>query len=185
MTSVIGLPSTGLACCLHCLHQKLASGYRGPGISLHFLRTQLEQTPQKIKFTSTPLRHTSQETLLDFRSTLRPGPDIRTLVQPMLTRSPFPSIIFIDKNWFEDITCKLAVIFILAPMISSHHNYVQVAQQWRITKIFTTFTLSCASRNYHIRLNTDDKTTGRVRLLKPYAVIDVVSTHLIVHYWFR
>ena len=47
MTSVISLPSIGLACPVHRLHLKLASDFRRPGMPLHFLWIQLDQSPQK------------------------------------------------------------------------------------------------------------------------------------------
>ena len=47
------------------------SGFRGPGIPLHFLWTQLEHTPQKTEFVQMPLRHMAQGSLPDFWSTVK------------------------------------------------------------------------------------------------------------------
>ena len=91
VTTVISLPSIGLACPMHRLHLKLVSDFRWPGMPLHFLWIQLEQPPQKMEFVPMPLRPTPQGSLPDFWSTSSPGPDNRTLVLPMLNRSPFPS----------------------------------------------------------------------------------------------
>ena len=93
-------PSIGLACPVHSLHLKLASDFRGPGISLHLLWIQLEQPPQKVEFVLTPLRHTSQWSLTDFWSTSSPGPQIRTLCLPMLTCNPFPSMLVFQRISF-------------------------------------------------------------------------------------
>ena len=88
VTSVIGLPSSGLACQVHRLHLKLGSGFRGQEVPLHFFWIQLEQPPQKREFVLIPMRYTPQWSLLDLCTS-----DIRTLVLPMVTRSPFPSML--------------------------------------------------------------------------------------------
>ena len=78
-----------MTCPLHSLHLKPGSGFRGPGIPLLFLETLSEQ-PQ-------------QETLSDFWSTSGPGPDIRTLVLPILTQSLFPSMLVFKRISFSCI----------------------------------------------------------------------------------
>ena len=82
VASAVALPSAGLACQVHCLHLKLGWGFRGLGMPLPFLRTQLEQPTEKMEFVLTPLRHMVPGFLPDFRNTSRPSPDIRTLVLP-------------------------------------------------------------------------------------------------------
>ena len=77
--------------------RKLGSGFRGPEIPLHFSWTQMEQPPCNMEFVPTPLRHTAQGSLQDFWSTSSPGLDIRTLVLPMLTWSPFPSMLAFQR----------------------------------------------------------------------------------------
>ena len=92
LTSAISLASIGLACSVQSFHLKLASGFRRPDMPLHSLWIQLEQPPHKMVFVPTRLRHTLQGSLPDFWSTSSPGPNIRTLVLPVLTRNSFPSI---------------------------------------------------------------------------------------------
>ena len=92
-----GLSSTGLACPVHHFRLKLRSDSRWPEIPLHLLWTQLEQPPERIEFVPMPLSHTAQGFLLDFWSTSSPRPDTRTLVLPMLTWSPFPSMLVFQR----------------------------------------------------------------------------------------
>ena len=102
---LISLPSS-LACQTHRLHLKLASDFRRPGMPLHFLWTQLEQPPQKMKFVPTPFRHMPQGSLPDCWRISSSGPDIRTLVLHMRTQGPFPSILVFQRisfcNSFSD-----------------------------------------------------------------------------------
>ena len=67
---------------------------------LHSLWIQLEQTPQKMELVPTPSRHTPQGSLPDFWSTSNPGPNIRILMLPMLTRNPFPSMLVFQRISF-------------------------------------------------------------------------------------
>ena len=67
---------------------------------LPFLWIQLEQPQQKMEFVPTPLRHTSHGSLRDFWSTSSPSPDIKTLVLPMFTRSPFHSMLVFQRISF-------------------------------------------------------------------------------------
>ena len=90
MTSVNGLPSTGLACPAHRLQLKLQSGFRWPRIPLHLLWAQME-------FVRTPLKHTANGSLPANWRTSSPGPDIRTLVLRMLNRSPFLSMLIFQS----------------------------------------------------------------------------------------
>ena len=67
---------------------------------MHSLWTQLEQPPQKMEYVLTPLWQAPQGSLPDFWSTSSPGPDIRTSVLPMFTRSPFPSMLVFQRSSF-------------------------------------------------------------------------------------
>ena len=73
VTSVISLPSIGLACPVHRLHLKLISGFREPEIPLYFLCIQLEQPTQEMEFVPMALRHMPQGPLPDFWSTSSPS----------------------------------------------------------------------------------------------------------------
>ena len=86
MNTVIGLPSTGLACHGHRWHLKLGSGFRWSGLPLHLLWKQLEHPSKKMESCG----HTAPQYLSDIWSTLSPSPIIRNLVLPILNRSPFP-----------------------------------------------------------------------------------------------
>ena len=62
------------------------------------------QTPQgqsKVEFVLTPLRHTTQGYLSDFWGTSSPDPDISALILPMLTRSPFSSLLIFQSTRFS------------------------------------------------------------------------------------
>ena len=116
--SIIGLPPIGLAFPMHRLHLKLVSDFRGPEMPLHFLWIQLEQPPLKMDFAPTPLRQRPLGPLPDFWSTSSLGPDIRILVLPMLTQSPFPSMLVFQRisfwwpghlhtGFLRDILCEI------------------------------------------------------------------------------
>ena len=110
VTSVISLPSSGLAWPVHRLHLKLASDFRQPGMPLHFLWIQLEQPPQKMEFVRMPLRPMPQGSLPEFWSTSSPDPDISTLVLPMSTQSPFPSMLVFQRISFYCNSSKESVM---------------------------------------------------------------------------
>ena len=50
-----------------------------------------------MEFVLMPLRHTPQGSLLNLRITSNPGPNIRTLVIPMLIPTPFPSKLVLTR----------------------------------------------------------------------------------------
>ena len=58
---------------------------------------KLKQSPQKIQFVPMPLKQTPKGSFPEFWSTSSPSPDMRTLVLPMLTRSPFPSLLIFQR----------------------------------------------------------------------------------------
>ena len=110
VTFVISLPSIGLAWPVHRLHLKLASDFRRPGMPLHFLWIQLEQPPQKMEFVRMPLRPMPLGSLPEFWSTSSPEPDISTLVLPMSTQSPFPSMLVFQRISFYCNSSKESVM---------------------------------------------------------------------------
>ena len=103
VNSANNLPSIGLAYPVHYLHLKLTSGFRGPGMQLHLFWTQQEHSPQKMEFVPTPLRHNARGV---FWSTSSTGPDIRTLVFPMLPVAIFRTS---NKNLFKTIGISLRI----------------------------------------------------------------------------
>ena len=90
MTSVIGLPSTCLACPVNLVNMEVGSGFRVPEIRLHLLWTHLKQPPQK-----------HRGLCRIFLSISSCSPDIRALVLPMLTWSPLPSMLDFQRISFS------------------------------------------------------------------------------------
>ena len=82
------------------LHIKLGSGFRGPEVSLSLVDTTATTTTEN-GVCADALETDGTGPLPDFRSTPNPGPDIRTLVLPILTRSPFPSILVFQRISFS------------------------------------------------------------------------------------
>ena len=114
---------------VHRLHLKVGSGLRGPGKPLHFLWIPLEQPPQNRSFCGCPWSRWHRGLCQTSELHRAAGPDIRTVVLPMLTRIPFPSMLVFQRISFSCSSSSDSVMMTMSSAYRLSHGH-PVSNSW-------------------------------------------------------